>query len=240
MCCFPAHLNEDVNLIAVDWSVGAQIYTNALGNAPQVGQVIAQFINILINDFGYSPSRVKLVGVGLGAHIVGIAARNVNGDIPHIVGKLEIKITHLNNQKKTLLFIVCLHPCDTNILITLFFIPAIDPSFHGWTHHPEILNSNDANTVEVLHATAGRYGYDYPLGHIDFYPNGGSFQAGCGVDISCSHIYGYAFYAESINREFNGGDAFVGTACENYEEAVAEQCSGDRDVNFGGTDDKTG
>ncbi|KOB74604.1 Neutral lipase [Operophtera brumata] len=148
------------------------MYSNALGNAPQVGRVIADFINILINNFGYGPSNIRIVGIGLGGHIA-----------------------------------------------------AIDPSFHGWTHHPDRLNADDAAMVEVIHATAGITGYDFPLGDLDFYPNGGSQQLGCGADVSCSHTYAYAFYAESITRDVNGGNRFMGTACESYEEAVAQQCS---------------
>lgn len=121
-----------------------------------------------------------------------------------------------------------------------FFSAAIDPSFHGWTHHPDLLRQSDAGLVEVLHATAGITGYDYPLGHLDFYPNGGSYQNGCGTDASCSHIYGYAFYAESLTAEVTDGPKFVGTACESYEDAIVLRCSGDRDVVFGGTASKEG
>ncbi|KAJ2947738.1 hypothetical protein O0L34_g9513 [Tuta absoluta] len=192
---------EDVNVIAVDWINGAGMYSQGLGNAPQVGEVIASFINILVDPFGYDLSLIRIVGHGLGGHIAGIAARKVDGDIPHIV--------------------------------------AIDPSFVGWTHHPDILNPDDAGVVEVLHATAGSLGYDYPLGDLDFYPNGGLNQNGCGADTSCSHTYAYAFYAESLTSEVNSGDSFVGTKCESYEEAIALGCSGEQDIVFGGSSVKS-
>ncbi|XP_041975196.1 pancreatic triacylglycerol lipase-like [Aricia agestis] len=199
----PAHLEaEDINLLAVDWSAGCPMYTIGLGNTPQLGQVIADFMNILIDSFGYDVNLIRIVGVGLGGHAAGIAARKINGVVPHII--------------------------------------AIDPSLPGWTYHPDILDKDDAGVVEVLHATAGVYGYDFPLGDLDFYPNGGTQQAGCGTDTSCSHIYSYAFYAESITSALNDGNKFVGTACESYEEAVQQQCSGERDVAFGGTEVKQG
>ncbi|CAK1601793.1 unnamed protein product [Parnassius mnemosyne] len=199
----PAHLTAaDVNVIAVDWSAGASMYTQGLGNAPQVGRIIAQFLNILINNFGYNVNQVRIVGVGLGGHVAGIAARHVNGEIPHII--------------------------------------ALDPSLPGWTHHPEILNADDAGVVEVLHTTAGRYGYDYQLGDVDFYANGGSHQNGCATDVSCSHIYSYAYYAESIKNEVEDGKRFVGTACNDYENAITLQCNGPRDAVFGGLATKVG
>ncbi|XP_047985216.1 pancreatic triacylglycerol lipase-like [Leguminivora glycinivorella] len=193
----------DVNVIAVDWSRASFLYSLGLANAPQAGEMIAEIINVLIVNFGYSADMVTIVGVGLGGHLAGITARHITGNVGHIV--------------------------------------AIDPSFYGWTHHPDILKATDATAVEVLHATSGILGYDYPLGTIDFYPNGGVYQNGCGTDASCSHIYAYAFYAESLAAELNSNtnNQFVGTACDSYEQAIANICSGARDVTFGGTAVKT-
>lgn len=46
------------------------------------------------------------------------------------------------------------------------------------------LDSSDAYVVEVVH-TSGRYlAFHDPLGHVDFYPNGGDWpQPGCLYDI---------------------------------------------------------
>ncbi|XP_072945582.1 pancreatic triacylglycerol lipase-like [Epargyreus clarus] len=199
----PAHLAvQNVNVIAVDYSRGAGIYTVGLGNAPQVGEMIANFINILYDNFGYRIDLIRIVGVGLGGHIAGIAARKVKGEIPHIF--------------------------------------ALDPSLIGWSHHPEKLHPDDADVVEVLYTTAGVYGYDTPLGDLNMYSNGGSRQTGCGTDISCSHDLSYVYYAESITAEMNNGPQFVGTACDNYAQAIALQCTGARDVVFGGPATKRG
>lgn len=107
----------------------------------------------------------------------------------------------------------------------------------GWTHHPHKLSADKALVTEVLHVTAGSLGYDYPLGKIDFYPNGGANQPNCATDVSCSQNMGYVFYAESLAA---GGSQFVATACDSYEEAVAQTCSGDKGVVFGGLADKSG
>ncbi|CAH0405502.1 unnamed protein product [Chilo suppressalis] len=118
-------------------------------------------------------------------------------------------------------------------------IVAIDPSLHGWSHHPGRLGTDAATIVEVLHTTAGIQGYDLPLGHIDFYPNGGSQQIGCGMDVSCSHVYGVAFYAESIVAPNRGTPNFVGTACDSHQQAMTMRCTGANNVNFGGAAVKT-
>lgn len=84
-----AHLvAQDVNLIAVDWSAGSGMYSQGLANAVQCGERIASFINLLINIAAYGPENYRIVGIGLGAHIAGIAASFVStGNIGHIVGK---------------------------------------------------------------------------------------------------------------------------------------------------------
>jgi len=44
------------------------------------------------------------------------------------------------------------------------------------------LDSTDADFVDVIHTCAGSLGFLRPLGHVDFYPNGGTFkQPGCPI-----------------------------------------------------------
>ncbi|XP_045773225.1 pancreatic triacylglycerol lipase-like [Maniola jurtina] len=199
----PAYLAvEDLNVLAVDWTPGASNYVQGLSNVPQVGAVIAQFVNLLA-DFGYNTANIRIVGVGLGGHAAGVAARRTTGTIPHII--------------------------------------ALDPSLHGWTYSEHKLTKNDAQLVEVIHTTAGHYGYDEPLGDIDFYPNGGSWQTGCGGVVSCSHTYAFVFYAESLRAEIPSANAprFIGTACNSLEEATSLVCDGARDAVFGGNLEKS-
>lgn len=42
------------------------------------------------------------------------------------------------------------------------------------------LTANDAEFVDVIHTDGGLLGFPIPLGHADFYPNGGrGLQPGC-------------------------------------------------------------
>lgn len=46
----------------------------------------------------------------------------------------------------------------------------------------ERLDVADANFVDIIHTCAGSLGFLRPIGHVDFYPNGGTFrQPGCPV-----------------------------------------------------------
>lgn len=57
---------------------------------------------------------------------------------------------------------------------------------------------------------------------MDFYPNGGKSQTGCGLDLGgvCSHIRAVEFLVESINS-FVG---FVGQKCESYSSVSSTGC----------------
>lgn len=44
------------------------------------------------------------------------------------------------------------------------------------------LGEDDAHFVDIIHTTAGYLGIKDPIGHVDFYPNGGvPPQPGCGI-----------------------------------------------------------
>lgn len=51
-----------------------------------VGRFVATMINFLVKH-GMDSSQTMLIGHSLGAHVVGIAARNANSDISYVVGK---------------------------------------------------------------------------------------------------------------------------------------------------------
>ncbi|XP_062576307.1 uncharacterized protein LOC134238210 [Saccostrea cucullata] len=64
------------------------------------------------------------------------------------------------------------------------------------------LDKTDAHFVDVIHTNGGyglpNLGYLDPIGHLDFYPNGGKHQPGCYYNPMCSHSRAYLFFTESI------------------------------------------
>lgn len=64
-------------------------------------------------------------------------------------------------------------------------IVGLDPALPCYGHHhaAERLQQSDAEHVMVIHTNGGVFGLNAPLGHVDFYPNFGKNQPGCGRTI---------------------------------------------------------
>ncbi|XP_018565994.1 endothelial lipase-like [Anoplophora glabripennis] len=94
----------------------------------------------------------------------------------------------------------------------------------------ERLDSDDAQFVQVIH-TSTLLGYDLPLGNADYFPNGGTAQPGCGIDVVCSHERAYIYYAESVLASTNN---FVALQCSTYARYIFGTCIGNDESVMGG------
>lgn len=74
------------------------------------------------------------------------------------------------------------------------------PVFEG-VHMDGRLSPDDARFVDVLHtSTRGPLGLSIgikqPIGHVDIYPNGGSFQPGCNLMGTLEKISKFGIFGE--------------------------------------------
>ncbi|GAB0095683.1 phospholipase A1-like [Sergentomyia squamirostris] len=72
------HLRGDFNVFIVDWSEGAlDQYAHAASRIDSVGKTVADFLIFLRKETGIRLSDVTVIGHSMGAHIAGVAGRNV-------------------------------------------------------------------------------------------------------------------------------------------------------------------
>lgn len=86
------------------------------------------------------------------------------------------------------------------------------------------LNKSDAKFVEAIHTCDGKLGMNKAVGHVDYFPNGGSSQPGCSaLDVvgKCDHLRSFEFYAESVK---SGG--FYAKECGSYDDFKSNKCKG--------------
>lgn len=94
--CAVAYLqNEDSNVIVVDWgSISRRPYIWASNRVIMVGQFVSTMIDFLEKQ-GIDLSKTILIGHSLGAHVVGLAARNAQGEVGFVVGKFLMNYMNL-------------------------------------------------------------------------------------------------------------------------------------------------
>lgn len=158
-------LQEDANVVVVDWEGGAEKgYTVAVANTELVGRQLSLILMDAIK-LGTSTKNIHLIGFSLGAHVAGCASEML--------------------KKK-------------NLLIER--ITGLDPASPFFKNHlirqrTKKLDISDAHFVDIIHTDGSAtltdgFGLLKPMGHVDFFPNGGREQPGCN-DVRNSVLVSY-------------------------------------------------
>uniref|UniRef100_A0A8C2LI37 Lipase member H n=2 Tax=Cricetulus griseus TaxID=10029 RepID=A0A8C2LI37_CRIGR len=108
-------------------------------------------------------------------------------------------------------------------------ITGLDPAGPKFSGKPSNsrLDYTDAKFVDVIHTDSKGLGILEPLGHIDFYPNGGKQQPGCptnlfsGVNyIKCDHQRAVYLFIAAFETNCN----FISFPCGSYEDYQKGLC----------------
>ncbi|KAM4636971.1 pancreatic lipase-related protein 2-like [Discoglossus pictus] len=113
-------------------------------------------------------------------------------------------------------------------------ISGLDPArpFFEDTPREVRLDETDAIFVDVIHTDIIGAGIRKPIGHYDYYPNGGKEMPGCGEitsmsninglieKLACNHMRAIHYYNESIISPYG----FLSYPCENYKLFQAGVC----------------
>ncbi|XP_076123279.1 lipase member H [Alosa pseudoharengus] len=117
----------------------------------------------------------------------------------------------------------------TNLNGSIGRITALDPAGPEFTGKPpdSRLDPTDAQFVDAVHTDMDALGFRKPLGHIDYYPNGGGDQPGCPKTIlagseyfKCDHQRSVYLFMNSINQTCN----LIAYPCESYLDFLDGKC----------------
>ncbi|MBN3276246.1 LIPH Lipase, partial [Polyodon spathula] len=109
-------------------------------------------------------------------------------------------------------------------------ITGLDPAGPMFTGKPptERLDPTDAEFVDVLHTDIDALGFREPLGHIDFYANGGTDQPGCPRTIFsgkqyfvCDHQRSVFLFLCSLNKTCE----ITAYPCSSYQQFLDGKCT---------------
>ncbi|XP_015792950.1 pancreatic lipase-related protein 2 [Tetranychus urticae] len=169
------------SVIIVDYRVAVRIgnFLRAIANTELVGRQVALLIEKLRIHRSINPKNIHLIGYSLGAKVSHFACSWGNKLFGNKIGR----------------------------------VTGLDPGDHlGDTDTETTLNENDADFIDVIHSSgfdenspisslrAGRFGIPEPMGHVDFYPNGGYKQPWCtkATNFLCDHVAARQFFIASI------------------------------------------
>ncbi|KAM4897173.1 inactive pancreatic lipase-related protein 1-like [Sylvia borin] len=199
---------EDVNCLCVSWRRGALCqYTQASNNIRVVGAEIAYFIDVLMDDYGYSPADVHIIGHSLGAHAAGEAGRRRPG-IGRITGLdpaqpyFQGTPTEVRLDKSDADFVDVIHTDSAPTIPNLGF--GIGPAIGHIDFYPnggEQMPGCDKNPVSQIVDIDGIW-----EGTRDF--------------VACNHLRSYKYYSDSIIYP----DGFLGYPCASYDLFQAGNC----------------
>ncbi|XP_077284390.1 pancreatic lipase-related protein 2 [Arctopsyche grandis] len=207
-------INANATVISVDWRAGSSPpYVQACANIRLVGTMTAHLIYDIYSNLNLKNlDNFHFIGHSLGAHLGGYAGNVLQTDFGLKLGR----ITGLD--------------------------PA-DPYFNKVANVVR-LEKSDAKFVDIVHTDAslfikGGLGLFESIGHIDYFPNGGSNQPGCNQGmmeylnaqqgsifrtlrqfLGCNHIRAYEFFTESISPSC----PFLTMQCESYQDFTRGAC----------------
>ncbi|XP_045475370.1 uncharacterized protein LOC123681176 [Harmonia axyridis] len=198
---------EEINVICVDWENGATLPNYVKATANT--RLVGKQLAMLLQGL------VKHNGLSLrNTHLIGFSLG------AHVAGFAGAEIGNLSR-------ITGLDPAG--------------PLFESQDPRAR-LDQTDAEFVDVIHSNGenlilGGLGSYQPMGHVDFYPNGGRMQKGCSnlfvgavSDIIwssavegrslCNHRRAYKFFTDSVSPRCH----FPAFPCDSYEDFLAGKC----------------
>ncbi|KAJ9590786.1 hypothetical protein L9F63_016172 [Diploptera punctata] len=86
------------------------------------------------------------------------------------------------------------------------------------------LNKYDANLVDAIHTDVKFLGLEIPVGHLDFYPDGGDNQPDCkhSLSVFCNHAIAVEYFVNSITNKTE----YPAVECSTLNDAVEGDCHG--------------
>ena len=157
------------NIILTDWSEAAN--TLNYFSAVEETEVVGEELANWLSEAGVNPETTQLIGHSLGAHVSGIA-----GDIYDDLTGMPIN--------------------------TIVGLDAAGPAYERFLFFrgkslEERLDSTDANRVVAFH-TSDTFGYDDPLGILDFYVNPDDLLQPGSRNALDNHRYAYELYINLV------------------------------------------
>ncbi|KAB1283104.1 Phospholipase A1 member A [Camelus dromedarius] len=188
----------DANVVAVDWVYGSTgVYFSAVENVVKLGLEISRFLSKLL----VGVEELRALGVSQSSvHIIGVSlGAHVAGMVGHFYKGQLGRITGL------------------------------DPAGPEYTRASleERLDAGDALFVEAIHTDTDNLGIRIPVGHVDYFVNGGQDQPGCPIFIHAGYSYLICDHMRAVHLYISvleNSCPLMAFPCTSYKAFLAGHC----------------
>lgn len=156
---------------------------------------------------------------------VGIHAAEMLANLTRIgLNPKKLEVIGLSLGAQTMSFIAKNYRLQTGMNISR--LTGLDPSGPCFRNlGPEDrLDESDADFVDVVNTNIDGYGMGAPVGHVNFYVNGGEYQPNILIwlpcNILCSHIRSYTIWVAALQHP----NTFIAMQCESVQHARERKC----------------
>lgn len=183
---------------------------------------ILEFYNVNVIFVDWTPSAFDPT-YAIARAAVNNIGRFLGEDINYMLDQLNYPSSYIN----LIGFCLGAHIAGEAGSITggqVYTIVGLDPArpLFVYSDTDNRLDPTDAQFVHVIHTDSNFVSFLEPLGHVEYYPNGGIIQAGCTINLVCSHLRATIYYAESIDTN----QVFTAHRCDSYDDYLNNLCLG--------------
>lgn len=204
----------DYNVITVSWPSSNRFsYKTAAGNLPFVARQITIFLHYLTRTFDSSLKDRKflhglhLIGHSLGAHMAGFVGYELGGQAARITGldpagpEFDKFTDESRLDEKDAQFVDVFHTNAGQLSYMKFAATAPVGIFWQVIKNIPLVASWWTDRYSNEGDTAW-FGYEQPLGHVDYYVNNGKTQPGCDTVMhTCDHTRVVQVVKDILDRE---------------------------------------
>nr|XP_055239707.1 phospholipase A1 member A isoform X3 [Gorilla gorilla gorilla] len=226
----------NANVIAVDWIYGSTgVYFSAVKNVIKLSLEISLFLNKLL-VLGVSESSIHIIGVSLGAHVGGMVGQLFGGQLGQITGldPAGPEYTRANVEERLdagdALFVEAIHT-DTDSAENMAAINTLNevPAYMELTGYVD-RRSHEGKPGCPSESVCSRgpdLGIRIPVGHVDYFVNGGQDQPGCPTFfyagysyLICDHMRAVHLYISALENSC----PLMAFPCASYKAFLAGRC----------------
>ncbi|XP_059061671.1 lipase member H-A-like [Achroia grisella] len=226
-------MRELANDPTMDFSKKTMLYVGGFLDFPTF--ILAKLLESTYKRLGYNvwlmdTNRFVTVSYPIASRLIRTAGRHA-GEMLHNITRhnsnfdpKKLEIVGLSLGSQTMSYMAKTYTALTGMKIAK--LTGLDPAGPCFRNlgPDQRLDKTDADYVEIVATNIDGFGIAAPIGHVNFYINGGEYQHGDLVwsfcDMLCSHLKVFIFWYSALESP----NSFIAMQCDSIQQARDRDC----------------